>query len=322
MSYNPQNYAKVREQLQKKRAAAQELAEQHTAQLYATLPELREIDRALQQTAPRMMGAILSKVNVEEKVAQIKRENLDLQAARRELLVRNGYPADYDAIHYECPTCQDTGAVGTKMCTCLKKALVLCGYESSGLGALLQTQSFDNFDLKYYQKSPDALRAAQAVLQKAKQFAASFSTKTTENLLFCGKTGLGKTHLCTSIAKELIERGFDVVYEVAQSLFSAMRQDHYQPNEATAARVRRYFECDLLILDDLGAEATSQASVSFLYDIVNTRLNSGKPMIINTNLTRAELTRLYSDRISSRLFGSFLPFLFLGEDIRSQRLSG
>lgn len=320
MSYNPQNYARVREQFQKKRAAAQERAEQHTREVHAKIPALAQLDRALSQTASRMMGAILSRENVEAKVEAIKRENLDLQQARRELLVQNGYPADYTDVHYDCPTCADTGAVGTKLCTCMRRALVLCGYESSGLGALLQTQSFDNFDLKYYKKSAEALTSAQAALQKSRQFAANFSPKTTENLLFCGKTGLGKTHLCTSIARTLIERGFDVVYESAQALFSTMRREHFQPSDESAARVERYFGCDLLIIDDLGAEATSQASVSFLYDIVNTRLNGGKPMIINTNLSKKELTSRYSDRIASRLFGAFLPFLFLGEDIREQKL--
>jgi len=321
MSYNPQNYARVREQFQKKRAAAQECADARRAQLHRELPDLAQLDAALSQTAARMMGAILSRTDVEAKVAAIKRENLDLQAARRELLVAHGYPADYTDVHYDCPTCADTGAVGTKMCTCMRRALILCGYESSGLGALLKTQSFENFDLRYYQASPEALHAAQAALQKSRQYAASFSPETTENLLFCGKTGLGKTHLCTSIARELIERGFDVVYESAQSLFSAMRQHHFQPDEQTAARTERFFSCDLLILDDLGAEATSQTSVSFLYDIVNTRINRGKPMIVNTNLSRQDITKKYTDRIASRLFGAFLPFLFLGADIRLQRLS-
>ena len=61
-------------------------------------------------------------------------------------------------------------------------------------------------------------------------------------------------------------------------------------------------------------------TVSCLYNIINTRLNKGKAVIINTNLTRDDLRKRYDERITSRLFGEFLPIMFLGRDMRELKL--
>ncbi len=319
MSYSAENYQKIKQAYLQKQAKAKEIAQQHTVEVQGKIPEIFQIDAKLRQTAAKMMEAILSKEKVQEKIAAIKGENQALQAKRKEILVQNGYPADYTEIRYDCPLCQDTGAIGTKMCSCMRQALILCGYESSGLGALMQTQTFDSFQLYYY-KEENALRCAKAVLDRSQAFAREFSRENGENLLFCGKTGLGKTHLCTAIAKEVIDRGFDVVYVTAQDLFSQMESAHFRSDPKATTQVNHYTDCDLLIIDDLGTELTNQFTVSCLYQIVNSRLNQKRSMIINTNLTQEELCARYADRITSRLFGLFDPYLFLGQDIRSQKL--
>ena len=82
----------------------------------------------------------------------------------------------------------------------------------------------------------------------------------------------------------------------------------------------KYFECDLLIIDDLGTEMHTNFTVSSLYNLINTRLNTGKSTLINTNLSMQELKKMYTDRITSRIFGCFEPLLFSGKDIRMQKL--
>ena len=72
-------------------------------------------------------------------------------------------------------------------------------------------------------------------------------------------------------------------------------------------------------MDDLGAELTNQFTVSALYNIINTRINQGKSMIVSTNLGQRGLLERYDERITSRLFGEFYPFLFKGKDIRGQK---
>ncbi len=315
MSYNLKNYALLKQQYRQKRADAQDAAARRLANMHAQMPELAQVDTLLQQNASRLLTAVLTKSG---NLDAIRAENQELQAARGELLLSRGYDVDYTEVHYECPVCQDTGAVGIQMCGCMKKALILMEYQSSGLGELMKTQSFDSFDLSFYADDAKALDLAKHVFSEAKKYAQTFDPKTSDNLLFIGNTGLGKTHLCTSIAKEVIDRSYHVIYETAQDFFFAMEQAQFGQGEKPD--ISRYFDCDLLILDDLGTELTNQFTVSCLYNLINTRLNRHLPMIVNTNLTQNELTARYADRIASRLFGHFRPFLFLGKDIRAQKL--
>ena len=140
--------------------------------------------------------------------------------------------------------------------------------------------------------------------------------------MFYGTTGLGKTHLSTAIAKEVIDRGFDVVYTTAQDMFEAFEGVKFSRNYSSSQdnQTDKFFECDLLIIDDLGTEFSNQFTVSCLYNLINTRINSEKPMIINTNLNQNDLRERYADRITSRLFGEFSVMCFFGKDIRLKKL--
>ena len=199
----------------------------------------------------------------------------------------------------------------------MRQMLIEAGYRSSGLGALLKKQSFDNFSLQYYEG--EAKDLAERVLSVAKDFADHFE-ETGKNLLFIGGTGLGKTHLSTAIAGRVIHRGFDVVYETAQNIIADFEYDRFKSGYGeTESRAQKYLDCDLLIMDDLGTEIANQFTVSSLYNIINTRINLGKSMIVSTNLGQKNLFERYDERITSRLFGEFDPYLFRGVDIRRQK---
>ena len=90
---------------------------------------------------------------------------------------------------------------------------------------------------------------------------------------------------------------------------------------ATAVPLSRYTDCDLLILDDLGTEMTNEFTVSALYAVMNTRLNLRRPTILNTNLTGREIKAKYTDRIASRILGDYKPLVFVGTDVRLQKLN-
>ena len=86
------------------------------------------------------------------------------------------------------------------------------------------------------------------------------------------------------------ERGFSVSYAPVGQLFVAFEEDKFRP-QPDAARTEDVFACDLLIIDDLGTEMTTQFTVSVLYQLLNTRLMEKKPVILSTNLTPGELVR-------------------------------
>ena len=197
----------------------------------------------------------------------------------------------------------------------MRRELILAGYESSGIGDLLHTQTFDTFSLSYA-KTPEEREHLERNLENARRYAEAFSTEKASNLLLFGATGLGKTHLSTAIANTVIDRGFDVYYDTAKNVFSdfeTVRFDRaYNQGEGEERATDRFFDCDLFIIDDLGTEMTNQFTVSCLYNLLNTRMNKGLKTVISTNLSPDELQRKYEDRIYSRIVGCGSRILLFG----------
>ncbi len=322
MAFRRQEYTKANALLAERKLRAEQNAERKLADIHRKLPEIKAIDASLGKTERKIIDAIrLGRDGIEERIASLEAETNALWARRAELLADNGYPEDYTEPEYFCPDCKDSGYIDGKMCICKRRALVMAGYESSGVGALMGSQSFDTFSFDYY--TGDALKTAKHSYDTAKKYAEGFSGDGDGNLLFVGGTGLGKTHLSTAVAVAVIERGFDVKYETAQNIIADFEDKQFRGAHTSADDedpTERYFDCDLLIIDDLGTEMTNQFTLSALYNLMNTRINRGKAMLISTNLSSAEMRRRYSDRITSRLFGEFSVLLFEGGDIRAAKL--
>ena len=155
MGYNKQNFKRIREQFAVKHLIAENAADERRRELHARLPRVADIDRLLARTGVDIMGAGL--LPEKERIAEIDRlhkQNETLNAERARLLTAAGYPADYSDVHYDCPDCGDSGYVGINMCSCMKNALIMAGFESSGISKLLEKQTFDSFSLDYYKKDP------------------------------------------------------------------------------------------------------------------------------------------------------------------------
>ena len=317
MGYRREDYIKVNELLAERRAKAESDAALRREAVYARLPEVREIDRKLSMTGAKIIDAIGGGSEaIAARIAEIEKENLSLQKRRAEILKGAGYKENHTDPVYTCEKCHDTGFDGQSECVCRRRALIMAGYESSGIGALLEKQTFDTFSLSYNSSSPSIARAYASI----KSYAENFRGERDGNLLLVGGTGLGKTHLSTATAGVVIERGFDVKYETAQNMLSDFERWQFHRKNDDADPTERYFECDLLIIDDLGTELSNSFTVSCLYNLINTRITRGQSMIINTNLSPADLRRRYEDRITSRLFGEFSILLFEGHDVRAEKL--
>ena len=323
--FNRENYRRIKQQFTAKHLAAGETQQQRMREAEAVCPELVQVNAALSQTGLRIFAAAMNdRAALSARVEKLRAENEELLAARAEMLVHAGFPRDYLDLHYECEACLDTGFTenGTKLCACMRRALILAGYESSGIGPLLEQQTFDNFSLQYYTDPGDRANMEKN-LAAVKQYVEMFSQSTSRNMLFFGQTGLGKTHLSSAIAKCLIDRGFDVLYESAQSIFADFEDERFNRAYNSGSDFRktdRYFECELLIIDDLGAELSNQFTASCLYNLINTRYNMGKSCILSTNLTHKEIEARYSQRVLSRLLGQYQNLRFTGRDVRMMKL--
>lgn len=317
---NP-HFAEVIALYTKRRTDAQAKAEQNRQHFHSICPDAIELDRALNKTAMKLFAVACTESGEakEKKLAEIKKDNEALQQARADLLQSLGLPKNYTEPPYVCPLCKDSGYVDVTMCACMKKELTKAAFSHSGLGALAEKHRFDNFSLAYYKKPEDRAQM-EANLKRATSYAEQFSPAS-PNLLLLGYTGLGKTHLSTAIACAVVEKGYYAVCESAQNILSDFEADQFRSyGKSGEPKGDKYLSCDFLVIDDLGTEFQSSFSLSCLYNLINTRVRSGKPTLINTNLTPADLRARYDDRIASRLLGEFQVMLFKGEDVRLQKL--
>lgn len=312
--YTRANYTEAKEEIEARRLSAISTAEARNLELSSLSPTIREIDEELRKTGLELFRVACSGGNINE----VRERNLSLMAARRAELVRLGYPEDYTEVHYTCPDCSDSGFVGTKMCKCLRELLIMKNIRSSGMGNLIEKQSFENFELGAY--TGDDLARMKHNLECAISYADNFP-KEKGNLLLIGSTGTGKTHISTAIAARVIHQGFGVIYDSAQNIINDFETDRFKSGYTpTESRSEKYMVTDLLIIDDLGTEFVNQFTVSCLYNLINTRQNKGLATIISTNLSASELAGKYEGRIYSRIVGSdYTVLFFTGKDRRISR---
>ncbi len=315
-------YAILAERRQKARVAAQHRWEE----IALDIPEIASLKAELNQTSVRLSKIILSRsANVAQALEQLRDSNLAAQAQIRELLTAHGYPRDYLEVKYTCPICGDTGYVDHQKCSCLIQLTKMLGAEQLNAISPLNLSTFESFRLDYYPDTPDEngivpRRQMERVLQFCSKYAAGFHPKS-QSLFMIGNTGLGKTHLSLAIARGVLEKGYSVIYGSAQDLFRNIEKEHFGRENESKDSLETILSCDLLILDDLGAEFDSNYYTSCLYNIVNSRIGAEKPTIITTNLSAAQLQNKYSDRIVSRLFTMYQLLRFAGKDIRQLKIS-
>ena len=315
------NIRRAKEVIASRRAASIAIYEQHTAEAASAVPGYRDVDTALSTVGSRIMGAVFSGSDPTTEIERIRREYDELAQKKQALLTTHGYPADYCDIHYTCPACSDTGYVGIDICSCLKREIVRAFSEDSGLYSLLADHTFEAFSLDYY-KGGDR-RMMEQNLSILRAYASSFKAGASDSFLFFGGTGLGKTHLSSAVAKVVIENGFYVVYESAINLMTDYESARFGSKTAGSSQpdLDRYDDCDLLIIDDLGCEITNQFTLSCLYRLIDSRIMRHQSTIISTNLNQDEIRKRYTDRLASRIFGEYKPLIFLGTDIRQQKIS-
>lgn len=309
--YTRENYIEAKAEIEARRVSAIAEAEEHNRILAKASPEIMEIDRELASTGLELFHTACTGGDIEA----VRRKNEGLMSRRRVIMMTLGYPKDYTDVHYTCKECSDTGFTGTKMCRCLKELLITKNIKSSGMGKLIEKQSFDNFEIGIYEG--EDRKRMEYNLAYAKDYVKNFAREG-GNLLLIGTTGTGKTHLSSAIAKEIIHQGFGVIYDSTQNILSDFENDRFKSGYGPHDNVSdKYLECDLLIIDDLGTEYINQFTASCLYNLINTRENKGLATIISTNLSAKELAGKYEGRIYSRIVGSDYTVLFFsGKDKR------
>lgn len=328
MAYKRSVYEKAAQRLEARRKKAEDEQKMRHSAAVCKCPELIAVEREMADCAVRAVRAIGLGEDAQQQVLNISQISLKAQQKRRELLKNAGFPEDYLETKYTCPVCRDTGFHDGYYCECYKKLIRQTAVDELGFSDQIKKCTFDSFRLDCYPDVTDpVLKISQreqmkTVCEYCYDWAKDFSKRST-GLIMLGKTGLGKTHLSLAILGVVINKGYSVYYNSVQNIMDRLQKEHFGKTGVGADESisEDLFESDLLILDDLGAEFSTQFTVAELYNILNTRMINSKPVIISTNLTLREIEEKYSQRIASRIVGSCIPLQFCGKDIR-QILNG
>ena len=312
-------YDEIMRGYNKRQLKAYEDAANRKKKIYDQIPRLRELDRLIASTSVSraksyINGDARALCGLEKDIANFSREKADILSGL-------GLPPDYFDPIYTCPECQDTGYIRGQKCHCLRQAEADYIYSQSNIKEVLAKDNFDTFTYQYYsdkmidpQSGLSARKLAEAAVAKCQHFISSFKEQPS-NLILYGNTGTGKTFLTNCVARELLNAGCSVIYFSAFQLFDILAK-HVFDKTKSSNDYRNIYECDLLIIDDLGTEVPNALTISQFFQCLNERILRNRSTIISTNLELGNIADIYSERISSRITNSFTPIRLFGDDIR------
>ncbi len=281
--------------------------------VYEHYPKYRELEDETASLSVAQGKKLL--LGDETALNKLRKSLADLKRQKEQLLSDAGFPVDYLEPLFICPDCRDTGYIDRQKCHCLRQAEISLLYEQSGLQEMLANNNFSLLSYEYH--SGEDLSHFEKAVENCKNFIKNFDSDY-RNLFFYGTVGTGKSFLSGCVAKELMDQGHSVIYFGATGLFDLLSSTSFDTRnrEERQSTYADLYQCDLLIIDDLGTELTNQFTASQLFSLLNERNIGRKSTVISTNLSLRELQDRYSDRIFSRITSNFDVCKLTGPDIR------
>ena len=257
--------------------------------VYRKVPEIKMIDQQIFEIGLSMSKAIIENPdNYKRDIEDVRKQMEKLQMEKAYLLTENNIPVDYMDIKYECSQCEDTGYLPNgEKCNCLIQNLIDKAYEMSNIKNVLERENFDTFNINIFPDEPfegeklSPRENMKNISSICVDFVNNFDMKNGENLLFYGSTGLGKTFMSNCIAKALLDMNKIVIYQTAFKILEIIEKRRFG-KDGTRFEDYEYdllFDCDLLIIDDLGTELSNAFTNAEIFNIVNTRLLGGKKLL-------------------------------------------
>lgn len=312
---------RIFEKYEEKRVKAAIERNERIEEIYLKFPRIKEIEDEINLLGIRNVKNILKDPDNHQKYnTDFDLKVKKLENEKNSILDKNGIDPNFKKYRYECEECSDTGYTPDgKKCRCFMQSMADEAYNISNISELMRKNNFDTFSFDYYSKEkgkyPDSpFNNIKRIYNRTKNFCENFD-EFEKGLFFYGSTGLGKTFLSCAAAKNLIDKGKIVIFMRASKLFSLL-EDYKFGRLSDKKIIDNIYSCDLLIIDDLGAEVKNKLNTSMIFDILDERIISKKKMIINTNLDMNELSKEYSMRFTSRIVENFVICNFYGDDIR------
>lgn len=166
-------------------------------------------------------------------------------------------------------------------------------FSISNLGERFSKSTFESFLDR---------NGSETAYKVAVKYMKTFKEWNGESLMLWGEPGNGKTHLAAAIVNELSKKGYIVVFQSVPELLQRIRSTFNSENKENETQIMRaLLECDLLILDDIGAEKTTEWVEEKLFNIIDGRYRKELPTLYTSNLEPKELKNQVGKRSYDRM---------------------
>lgn len=321
MALSNRQYESIMRRYERTRDANHHLLEERRETVYRRIPEYEELDRSIGGLARQKAEFLL---DGDDAALPALHELLEETAERkRALLLNAGFAPDFLEPIYNCADCRDTGYLYSKerrgeKCHCLRQQEISILYAQSNIQDMIARENFSTLSYEYHQG--EDLEHFEGAVKICKSFVEDFQREY-RNLFLYGTVGTGKSFLSGCIAKELLAAGHSVIYFSSAGLFDTLARYAFdgKAKETLYNFYEDLYNCELVIIDDLGTEMTNHFVAAQLFACLNERHLRRKSTIISTNLSLEELRDRYSDRIFSRITSNYTICKLTGEDVRMRR---
>ena len=314
MALTNAQYDAIMHEYEERRSLHRQELEERQRYVYENVPGYKDLEDMTATTSVNFGKRLLAGERLDR--SALKAELDELAKQKQTLLTESGFSSDYLDMGYTCQDCKDTGYIGNEKCHCFKQKIIEALYDKSNLRMLTKSANFKLLTDKYY--SGEDLDRFKGALRACEDFINNFNSDY-QNLFIYGTVGTGKTFLSICVANELLKKGCSVIYFSASGLFDMLSQYVFDAKLKSELRgiYDDLYNCELLVIDDLGTEGINQFTLSQLFPLLNERDNRKKSTIITTNLSLEHLQNNYYERIFSRITSNFRLLKLTGKDIRT-----
>lgn len=323
MALTNAQYNEIMREYDQRQLHNQYLHKKRMKQAYELNPRLKEVEDLI---ATYSISKAKCKINGDTEGYIKSSLNYDMVKEEKSRIISSlPFTEGYLEPLYTCKDCKDTGYINNEKCHCFKQAIINTVYSQSNIKEVLECENFNTFRYDYFSDSNISNQTGLSSLQTMKNavttcqtFVDDFNNKP-KNLFFIGETGVGKTFLSNCVAKALLDKGHSVIYFTAFQIFDILSKGIFEKDADAIEAHHNIFDCDLLIIDDLGTEVSSSFTSAQLFLIVNERILRKKSTIISTNLNLNQMVDVYSERTLSRISSNYSIVKLFGEDIRIKK---
>lgn len=235
------------------------------------------------------------------------------------ILEKLGYTKDSLVPHFSCGKCEDTGFVSGELCSCVKQKYNNALMEQSQID-FKDIPLLSDYDTSIFDEEEKP--HVQLIKKNLSEFVSNFNETRIKNIVLVGSTGVGKTYLAQSVAKEIIKNGHTALFCSSFEVNKTFLTSHISLLADKLQGLSQLIEPELLIIDDFGSEPIlKNVTCEYYLILINERNLQNKSTIFTTNLMPNSILDKYNERVFSRMFNksNSITISMTGADLRLKK---